>query len=73
MREYEFTVIYEQDEDGVYVARCPALHGCPTAGDTLEEARELIADAMWLHIEVSLERGEPIPHEVAFHRVRVTV
>jgi len=60
MSEYEFTVVTERDEDGRYVAICPALQGCYTEGETEEEARELIADAIRLHVEDRLECGEPI-------------
>ena len=71
--EYEFTVIIEQDEDGVFIASCPALQGCYTDGDTEEEAREMIKDAIKLHIEARLAIGEPIPHDVTAARVRVAV
>lgn len=71
--EYEFTAIIEQDEDGVYIANCPALQGCRSEGDTEDEAREMIRDAIRLHIESRLELGEPIPHEVSSERVRVAV
>jgi predicted RNase H-like HicB family nuclease len=73
MRDYEFTVVMERDEDGRFVAICPALQGCYTEGDTEEEARELIADAIRLHIESRLARNEPIYEEVGFHKVRVAV
>ncbi len=71
--EYEFTVIIEQDEDGVFIAFCPALEGCHTEGDTEEEAREMIKDAIRLHIEARLALGEPIPQEIASERVRIAV
>ena len=38
MKKYLLQVVIEQDEDGVYVAHCPALEGCYTQGDTYEEA-----------------------------------
>ena len=38
VRIYRFQVIIEQDEDGVYIASCPALQGCYTQGKTYEEA-----------------------------------
>jgi antitoxin HicB len=69
--EYEFTVL-EQDKDGVYIAACPALRGCRTEGDTEEEAREMIKDAIALYIEHLRERGEPIPQDVLVTKVRVT-
>ncbi len=72
-REYEFTVVVERDEDGRYLAVCPALQGCYTEGETPEEARALIADAIRLHLEDRLACGEPICEEVGATTVRVAV
>ena len=55
------------------MAVVPALQGCYTEGETEQEARELIEDAVRLHIEDRLERGEPIQEEVGSSRVRVAV
>lgn len=71
--EYEFTVIIEKDEDGRYVAICPALQGCYTEGETEEEARELVKDAIRLHIKDRLEAGEPVNQEVSAAKIRVAV
>ena len=73
MREYEFTVVIEQDEDGRYLAVCPALQGCYTEGESLEEARALIADAIRLHIEDRIASGEPIYKEVDTTKIRIAV
>lgn len=73
MTEYEFTVVIERDEDGRYLAVCPALQGCYTEGETEAEARTLIEDAMRLHIQDRIASGEPICHEVGATRVRVAV
>ena len=51
MRTYNLTVVIEKDEDGRYLAVCPALQGCYTEGETEEEARRLIEDAIRLHIQ----------------------
>ena len=72
MREYEFTVVIEQDEDGRYLAICPALPGCYTEGETEDEARLLIRDAIQLHVEHRIASGEPINSEVSAEKVRVT-
>jgi predicted RNase H-like HicB family nuclease len=53
--QHEYTVVIERDEDGAYIAMVPALPGCHTAGDTDEEALDLIEDAMRLHIEARAE------------------
>ncbi|MBC8204546.1 type II toxin-antitoxin system HicB family antitoxin [bacterium] len=63
MLERKYTVIFEPDESGGYVVRVPALPGCTTQGDTLEEAREMVKDAIQGYIECLLERNIPIPEE----------
>lgn len=75
MHRYQFLVFIERDEDGIYVATCPALQGCYTQGDTYQEALDNIREAIELHIEARLQVGEPIPllQEVGFERVQVTV
>jgi len=73
MAIYEFTVVTERDEDGRYLAVCPALQGCYTEGDTEEEARLQIPDAIRLHLEDRLRRGEPVYEEVGATTVRVAV
>ena len=71
MPDYKFTVIVEQDEDGLYVASVPLLQGCYTQGKTYEEALENIKDAIKLHIEARQSLGEPVPMEIAIDEVRV--
>ena len=73
MKSYEFTIVIERDEDGRFLAICPALQGCYTEGETEEEARALIKDAMRLHVEDRLELGEPIYQEVSTEKVRIAV
>ena len=59
MKTYRFTAVIEKDEDGYY-AFCPELQGCYTSGETFEEARENLTDAIRLHIEDRLAAGEEI-------------
>jgi predicted RNase H-like HicB family nuclease len=73
MVQYEFTVVIERDEDGRFVAVCPALQGCYTEGETEAEARELIQDAVRLHVEARLAAGEPIHQEVGTTKVKIAV
>jgi len=60
-RTYKYRVTFEPDEDGRIVADCPAIEGCFTEGLTLNEAIEMVKDAMILSIESRIELGEPIP------------
>jgi len=62
MSNYQFTVVIEPDEEGFH-AFVPALPGCHTFGDTVDEARVNIGEAIQLHIESMLEDGESIPEE----------
>ena len=73
MAVYEFTIVVERDEDGRFVAICPALQGCCTEGATEAEARASIEDAIRLHLQDRLDRGEPIHQEVGSSRVRIAI
>lgn len=73
MSEYEFTVVIERDEDGRFLAVCPALQGCYSEGETEDEARALISDAIRLHVKDRIEAGEPIHTEVGAAKIRVAV
>jgi predicted RNase H-like HicB family nuclease len=56
-------IIREDPEDGGYVVSCPAIPGCHSQGETLEEARENIKDAISGCIEVLNERVTQRPDE----------
>jgi len=47
----DIDVIIIEDESGGYVAFVPALPGCHTQGDTLEEVRKNVKEAVELYIE----------------------
>ena len=58
------TVVFEPAEEGGYVVTVPALPGCVTEGDTLEEARRMAQDVIVGYLECLVEDGEEIPEEV---------
>lgn len=60
MKKYLLQVVMEQDEDGVYIASCPALQGCYTQGDTHEEAMENIRDVIQMCLEELKEEKKKI-------------
>lgn len=47
-----FTVLIEQDEDGMYIAKVPDIQGCYTQGKTVEQAMEHIKEAVQVCLEV---------------------
>jgi len=73
MRVFNYTVVVEIDEDGRYLAICPALQGCYSEGESKEEALEMIKDAIKLHIEDRIENGESLYEEVFSTQVQIAV
>jgi len=62
MKVYDFKVILEPDEEtGGYVVSCPALPGCYTQGDTVDEALDNIKEAILLCLEDMQAQNQPIP------------
>ena len=47
----DFTVLIEQDEDGIYVATVPDIQGCHTQGKTIAQVMERIKEAIELCLE----------------------
>jgi len=45
-QEKTYTVIIEQDEDGMYLAKVPDILGCHTQGKTVSEATDRIKEAI---------------------------
>lgn len=73
MKVYNLTVVVEKDEDGNFLAICPALQGCYADGETMEEALSVIEDVIRLHIESRLEHGELIPEELYSSQLKIAV
>ena len=67
----KFRTIIEQEENGVFVATCPALPGCVSEGRTRSEARSNIADAINGYIESLRKHDEPIPPPITEEVVEV--
>jgi predicted RNase H-like HicB family nuclease len=72
--KYRYLVVIEKGENN-YGAYAPDVPGCGTVGDTVEEALENIKEALELHLEGTLEDGDPVPEaaHVKAHFVEVEV
>jgi len=57
------TIILEPEEDGGYSVHCPALPGCSSQGDTLDEALANIQEAMLGVLKVRQQEGMSLPKE----------
>lgn len=59
-----FTITLVQDEDGVFIAECPAIPGCVSQGATADEAERNIRQAIRECLAVRREQGLPLTIEV---------
>jgi predicted RNase H-like HicB family nuclease len=59
--ERAFDVILEPQDDGSYTAYVPDLPGCVSEGTTLEEATEMIGEAIALYLESRTEHNWSLP------------
>ncbi|MBE9035373.1 type II toxin-antitoxin system HicB family antitoxin [aff. Roholtiella sp. LEGE 12411] len=67
----QYTVVIEK-ADGNYSAYVPDLPGCVATGKTIEEVKQMIAEAIEFHIEGMLEDGLAIPKPTSIaHEVEV--
>lgn len=58
---HEHVLAIERAGDGSYSAYVPDLPGCVSCGEAVEEARELIAEAVGLHIDSLRSHNEQVP------------
>jgi len=68
----KYRILIEQDEDGIFVAECPALPGCISDGKTREEAINNIQEAIQGYIKSLRKHNEPIPPSIIEEIVEVT-
>ena len=58
-----YRIVLKKEPEGTYTASVPALPGCITWGDNVEQALEMAKEAILGYIEVLKEEGEPIPDD----------
>src|SRR4030042_915604 len=69
--DMKFIITITRDEDGMYIAECPAIPGCVSQGKTEKEAQKNIQDAIKECIEVRAEKGMPLT--IATKQIEVPV
>lgn len=65
----KYLVTVDRDEDGTFVAECPALPGCISQGKTEAEALMNVEDAIHECLAVRAELGMPMT--VSVHEVEI--
>ena len=66
---YQLSIVIEKDEFGYY-AYCPALQGCHTQGDSLEEVKANIQEAISLYLSTLSEEEK---HEILNQEVMTEI
>lgn len=57
---YHVNVVVEEDGSGYY-AYCPDLGAIHVYGDTIDEVKENVRDALLAYVEMSIKHGDPLP------------
>ena len=60
---YSYKIHLHKEPEGGYIVIVPALPGCVTYGENVDEAIEMAREAIELFIEELKERGEEIPDD----------
>jgi antitoxin HicB len=60
---YTFKIHLHKEAEGGFMVTVPALPGCITQGDDLDEAMAMAKEAIELYIEELRDRGEDIPDD----------
>lgn len=60
---YTYKIHLNKDSEGGFVVTVPALPGCITQGDNIDDAILMAKEAIELYIEELKERGESIPDD----------
>jgi predicted RNase H-like HicB family nuclease len=61
MRNYR--IILSREPEGGYTVVVPALPGCITYGNSIDEAKEMAKEAIEGYLDVLNEQGEEIPDD----------
>jgi antitoxin HicB len=63
MKQYTYRILLNKEPEGGYTVTVPALSGCITFGETVDEAITMAREAIELYIESLMAHNEPIPDE----------
>lgn len=63
MTQRTYRILLTPEEEGGFSVSVPALPGCFTQGETIEQAIEMAREAISLFVESLEADGEPIPDD----------
>jgi antitoxin HicB len=60
---YTYKILLHKEPEGGFTVMVPALPGCITYGNDVDEAMAMAKEAVELYIEELRERGEDVPDD----------
>ena len=69
----KYRVLFEQDEDGIFVATCPSLPGCISQGKTRADGIINIREAMEGYLASLKRHGDPVPPSIIEDVIEVSI
>ncbi len=63
MKQRTYRILLTPEEEGGFSVSVPALPGCFTQGETIDEAIEMAKEAISLYVETLEEDGAPVPDD----------
>lgn len=63
MKTYSYRIIIEPDENNTFHAYAPALPGCHTWGNSFDQAKKYIKDAITAYLKSLYSDGKKIPED----------
>ena len=74
IKNKQFPVFIEKDEDGFYVVECPVFRGCYSQGKTLDSALKNIKEVLELCLEEQANQEilkSYDPQELSLHTITI--
>jgi predicted RNase H-like HicB family nuclease len=71
----KYNVVFEEDMNGGYVATVPSLPGCVSEGESFEEAKKNIQEAILLYLEGEdvTQFEQILPDKTFVYQIEVSV
>ena len=72
-QKHTYRVLLNKEPEGGYTVNVPALPGCITYGETIDESITMAKEAIALYLESLSEHGEDIPSEENTFEYHLTI
>ncbi len=73
MKTYTYRVHLQAEPEGGFTVTVPALPGCVTWGEDVEQALAMAREAIQVYLESLVQTGDPIPEEPNLDAVEAIV